>query len=84
MAAVTTCPQCGACYEETSEEAANSRSRLCGKCLLRGYRSDDFGNVYLAPPPCDRCGGTGRIISAHLDGLGRYRTVEPCPVCKDD
>jgi hypothetical protein len=32
MSHVTTCPVCGDCYQESSEEAANDPSRLCWPC----------------------------------------------------
>lgn len=33
--AITTCPQCGALYEERSEEEANSPDRSCMRCAGR-------------------------------------------------
>lgn len=47
---ITTCPKCGKCYEEQSEEEANSPSRECMDCwgkartkenLRRYERADD-------------------------------------------
>ena len=32
MSHITTCPRCGACYEESSEEHANDPRRLCPDC----------------------------------------------------
>jgi hypothetical protein len=32
MPHITTCPACGACYEECSEEWANDPLRLCPAC----------------------------------------------------
>lgn len=29
---ITTCPKCGKCYEEVSEEMANSYERMCRAC----------------------------------------------------
>lgn len=46
MSAITTCPKCGALYEESSEEQANAPGRECGTCYLA--RSDE-------DPPGDRC-----------------------------
>lgn len=37
MACTTTCPGCGRCYEETSEEEANSPSRLCLACYRERF-----------------------------------------------
>lgn len=34
MANLTTCPKCGKCYEEKSEEEANSPNRCCAQCAL--------------------------------------------------
>lgn len=32
MANITTCPRCGSCYEESSEEQANAPTRCCASC----------------------------------------------------
>jgi len=32
---ITTCTHCGNAYEESSEERANERDRLCGTCFER-------------------------------------------------
>ena len=33
MACVTTCTNCGGCYEESSEDSANDPNRLCMHCF---------------------------------------------------
>lgn len=61
MSHTTICPQCGSCYDEVSEEEANSPERLCLLCTnarLRaalelaegvsrryGWRTDTVGNA---------------------------------------
>ena len=32
MPNITTCPRCGSLYQESSEEMANSPSRICTRC----------------------------------------------------
>lgn len=32
MPSITTCPKCGKCYEEVSEDMASSNERLCRAC----------------------------------------------------
>lgn len=37
MPHITTCPHCGKCYEEISEEMANWTHRSCGSCRVFRY-----------------------------------------------
>lgn len=37
----TTCPKCGRCYEETSEEEANAPSRRCSTCWHEQHTADE-------------------------------------------
>ena len=39
MSHATTCPRCGSCYEESSDEQANSPDRLCNSCWQTAARS---------------------------------------------
>lgn len=52
MSHVTTCPECGKCYEETSEEWANSPSRRCGQCTLAAAKQS---GTYVACGPRETC-----------------------------
>ena len=49
MPNITTCPKCGRCYEEVSEEMANSYERLCRPCFITA-QAKHIGAGLLALP----------------------------------
>lgn len=55
MACLTNCPKCGTCYEESSEEQANSPARVCMNCWMAARTEENLR------PVCSycrlRCGG---------------------------
>lgn len=42
MPHITTCPQCGKCYEAREEEDANNPQRLCVDCWSNGVADTAF------------------------------------------
>lgn len=40
MPHITTCPRCGTCYEEASEDLANSPYRSCKPCRHMSYLTE--------------------------------------------
>lgn len=55
MACTTTCPTCGRCYEERSEDEANSLSRQCQRCHEEAARTTPMRPLeiidYMTPLP---------------------------------
>ncbi len=87
MSYITTCGNCGRCYEEVSEEQANTPWRLCGACWRAGWRVYQGGGYIHQHKPCGTCGGTGRKITHHQNPDPAKQTEpwistwEPCPDC---
>lgn len=62
MSAITTCPHCGQCYQEASEEAANRPDRLCGACWQAQARQFQA----RTPPPPKQGANTCRSCGAEI------------------
>lgn len=75
MSHTTTCPRCGSCYEESSEEAANSPDRMCSRCWsiqARKYQE-------RVPAPGKRAANTCRSCGREIAWL-RTRSGANMPV----
>ncbi|MCC6352788.1 MAG: hypothetical protein IT577_02815 [Verrucomicrobiae bacterium] len=82
MSYTTTCPQCGSCYDESSDEQANSPDRLCSKCWSAQARR--FQERVPAPEKriANTCRSCGREIVWLKTAAGKNmpvnsETVEP-------
>lgn len=59
MTHITTCPLCGDCYQESSEERANAPDRCCAKCWTaqaRQYQERVPPPAKHTPMTCRSCG----------------------------
>lgn len=82
MSHATTCPRCGSCYEESSDEQANSPDRLCNSCWQTAARS--YQQRVPAPEKriANTCRSCGREIVWLKTAAGKNmpvnaETVEP-------
>lgn len=66
---ITNCPKCGKCYEETSEETANSPSRECTDCWAAARAEE---NAFYERAYQDAITGADQRATAKLiEGLKR-------------